>query len=157
MRIFNVFYRQNLFYSVDTPLLFAYDLPVTKPKAICSTCQGYLQHMPRLGNSKHRPKLGQMVRSGNRELALQNFIEMRDLVADPKFVLRKKIEANFHHKHPEKWLPLHSMVTFSNIPYSEALREGQKQEAIMAKVMKMEGIEHKWDSEEVEKEILKYL
>ncbi|MBA3901190.1 MAG: FAD-dependent monooxygenase [Bacteroidetes bacterium] len=92
-----------------------------------------------------------------RKLALQNFIEMRDLVADPKFVLRKKIEANFNKKHPKKWLPLYSMVTFSNIPYSEALREGQKQEAIMEKVMGMEGIEHKWDSEEVENEILKYL
>jgi kynurenine 3-monooxygenase len=92
-----------------------------------------------------------------RDLALQNFIEMRDLVADPKFVLQKKIEANFHKKYPEKWLPLYSMVTFSHIPYSEALKEGKKQEAIMQKVLQMEGIEEKWDSEEVEKEILRWL
>lgn len=47
------------------------------------------------------------------DLALQNFIEMRDLVANPEFLLRKKIEALVYEKHPSKWIPLYSMVTFS--------------------------------------------
>src|SRR5690606_29471381 len=46
------------------------------------------------------------------ELALQNFIEMRDLVADPKFLRRKKIEARLHELFPERWIPLYTMVTF---------------------------------------------
>lgn len=84
------------------------------------------------------------------ELALLNFIEMRDKVADPMFVLRKKIEAKFNQKHPTLWLPLYSMVTFSDIPYADALRLGQWQNGIMEKVMALPNIESRWDSLEVE-------
>lgn len=92
------------------------------------------------------------------DLAIMNFVEMRDKTADPKFLLQKKIEARFSEKHPEKWTPLYSMVTYSpHIRYSTALKEGQKQEAIMQKVMAMPNIDAKWDSEEVENEILKYI
>jgi kynurenine 3-monooxygenase len=84
------------------------------------------------------------------ELALNNFIEMRDKVADPKFLLQKKIEARLHEKFPDKWIPVYSQVTFSpQIRYHDALRRGNKQEAIMREVMKNPEIEKKWDSEEV--------
>lgn len=89
------------------------------------------------------------------ELALNNFIEMRDKVADPKFLLQKKIEARFTAKYPDKWLPAYSQVTFSpHIRYSQALINGSRQEAIMQQVMTLPGIEEKWDSPEVEKMIL---
>lgn len=92
------------------------------------------------------------------DLAIMNFVEMRDKTADPKFLLQKKIEGKFSSKHPDKWIPLYSMVTYSpHIRYSTALREGQKQEAIMQKIMAMPGIEKKWDSQDVEDEILKHL
>jgi len=89
------------------------------------------------------------------ELALANFIEMRDRVGNPAFLLQKKIEAWFNEKHPDKWIPLYSMVTYSpHIRYSEALRIGNKQEAIMQSVMAMDNIEHIWNSEAVENKIL---
>jgi kynurenine 3-monooxygenase len=92
------------------------------------------------------------------DLAVGNFIEMRDKTADPKFLLQKKIEARFNSKYPDKWIPLYSMVTYSpQIRYSTALKEGERQEAIMQKIMAIPGIENKWDSEEVEKEMLKRL
>jgi len=92
------------------------------------------------------------------DLAVMNFVEMRDKTGDPKFLLQKKIEANFSSKHPDKWIPLYSMVTYSpHIRYSTALKNGLKQEEIMQKVMAMPDIDKKWDSEEVEKEMLKYL
>ena len=69
------------------------------------------------------------------ELALQNFIEMRDLVADPKFLRRKKIEARLHELYPERWIPLYTMVTFSDMRYSEALAIGKRQDQIMKEVM----------------------
>ena len=70
-------------------------------------------------------------------LALDNFIEMRDLVADQEFLLRKKIEAKLHQLYPDKWVPLYSMVTFrDDIRYSEAYAMGQKQKKIMDEVMK---------------------
>ena len=91
------------------------------------------------------------------ELALRNFIEMRDKVSDPTFLLQKKIEARFTELHPGKWMPLYSMVTFSHTPYSEALRIGDKQEAIMQHVMQSNDIENQWDSKEVEMYMLEQL
>ena len=92
------------------------------------------------------------------ELAIENYVEMRDKVADPKFLLQKKIEARFSEKHPDKWTPLYAMVTYrTDLRYSEALTKGRIQDEIMKKIMAMKDIEKKWDSEEVEKEILKSL
>ena len=88
------------------------------------------------------------------DLALQNYIEMRDLVGDEMFLLRKKIEKKIFDKYPDQWMPLYSQVTFSHIRYSEALAAGKRQEKIMDEVMEMPDIRSKWDSEEVEQKIL---
>jgi kynurenine 3-monooxygenase len=81
------------------------------------------------------------------QLALDNFIEMRDLVADADFLLRKKIEAKLHQLYPAQWIPLYSMVTFhDSMPYSTAWETGQKQKKIMDEVMKRKGIESNWES-----------
>jgi kynurenine 3-monooxygenase len=86
------------------------------------------------------------------QLALDNFIEMRDLVNDPEFILRKKIEAKLHHLFPNKWIPLYSMVTFQeDIPYSVAYATGQKQKKIMDEVVKRPGIERNWESLDFDK------
>ena len=89
------------------------------------------------------------------DLALNNFVEMRDKVADPKFLLQKKIEAAFSKKHPDKWIPAYAQVTFSpQIRYSAALKNSIRQESIMQQVMATPGIENKWQDEEIEKMIL---
>lgn len=86
------------------------------------------------------------------ELALANFIEMRDRVGDPKFLLQKKIETAFSRKYPGKWIPAYSQVTFNpQIRYSEALKNSVRQEAIMQQVMAIPDIENRWESEAVEK------
>ncbi len=79
------------------------------------------------------------------ELAIMNFVEMRDLVGKPEFLLRKKIEAKLNELYPEKWIPLYTMVTFrADIPYSEALRLGKIQNEVMAKVMQENDIQNTW-------------
>lgn len=84
-------------------------------------------------------------------LAINNFIEMRDRVGDPKFLLQKKIETQFSKKYPGKWIPAYSQVTFNpQIRYSEALQNSIRQEKIMQRVMQLPDIESRWDSEEVE-------
>ena len=81
------------------------------------------------------------------KLALDNFVEMRDLVNDADFILRKKIESKLHEMFPEKWIPLYSMVTFhENIPYSVAYETGQKQKRIMEDVLKQPDIEKNWEN-----------
>jgi kynurenine 3-monooxygenase len=84
------------------------------------------------------------------DLALNNFIEMRDHVGDPKFLLRKKIEAKISDMYGEAYLPLYSMVTFTHMPYSEAIAKGRDHDAFMKRIMAIDGIESKWDSPEVE-------
>jgi kynurenine 3-monooxygenase len=91
------------------------------------------------------------------ELAERNFIEMSAKTADAKFLLQKKIEKWFSDKHPEKWLPLYSRVTFSLQPYSEALAIGDFQNKIMEEILKIENIEEKWNSEEVENKVIELL
>lgn len=79
------------------------------------------------------------------QLAMENFIEMRDSVADPKFQLRKKIEAKLHDLYPKDWIPLYTMVTFSDMGYAEAYAKGKLQEAIMDKVMADPLITENWN------------
>lgn len=88
------------------------------------------------------------------DLAVQNYIEMRDLVGDEMFLLRKKIERKIYEKYPDKWMPLYSQVTFSHIRYSEALAAGKRQGKIMDEIMQISNITDKWDSQEIEDEIL---
>ncbi|SHJ35922.1 kynurenine 3-monooxygenase [Hymenobacter daecheongensis DSM 21074] len=69
------------------------------------------------------------------ELAVYNFEEMRDRVADPRFLLQKKIESKLSAQYPGQWLSLYSQVTFSHTPYAEAWQNGQRQEQIMRRLM----------------------
>jgi len=91
------------------------------------------------------------------DLSMRNFVEMRDLVADPKFLLRKKIEGHLQAKHPDKWLPLYSQVKFSDIEYKDAWKEGLRHDRIMEEVLAMPGVEEKWEGEEVEHAALRLI
>ncbi len=65
------------------------------------------------------------------DLALENFIEMRDRVADPKFLLRKKVEHKLEECFSDRFIPKYSMVTFHRVPYSLAQRRGVIQDEIL--------------------------
>lgn len=91
------------------------------------------------------------------ELSLYNYLVMRDYVADPKFLLRKKIEAKFSKLYPEKWMPLYSQVTFSDIRYSVAYAEGQRQIVMMDEIMAIPNIEEIWDTEEIMEKMKKLI
>jgi kynurenine 3-monooxygenase len=68
------------------------------------------------------------------ELALENFIEMRDRVADPKFLFKKKVEQMLEKKYPAIFVPKYSMVTFHRLPYSVALSRGRIQDRILTEL-----------------------
>ncbi|MGC2449540.1 MAG: NAD(P)/FAD-dependent oxidoreductase [Candidatus Sulfotelmatobacter sp.] len=68
------------------------------------------------------------------DLAVENFVEMRDRVADPRFLLRKKIELALEQKYPRRFIPKYSMVTFHRVPYSMALQRGQVQDAMLSEL-----------------------
>ncbi|HEX9656302.1 MAG TPA: NAD(P)/FAD-dependent oxidoreductase [Bacteroidota bacterium] len=65
------------------------------------------------------------------DLAVENFVEMRDLVGNPDFLLKKKAELALQELFPEHFIPKYSMVTFHRIPYSVALSRGITQASIL--------------------------
>ncbi|MES2386923.1 MAG: NAD(P)/FAD-dependent oxidoreductase [Bacteroidota bacterium] len=82
------------------------------------------------------------------ELSMQNFIEMRDLVGDRTFLLRKKIEGRLNQLFPELWVPLYTQVTFSRNPYREALESGKEHDRIMEQLMALPDVEIHWQNDE---------
>jgi kynurenine 3-monooxygenase len=88
------------------------------------------------------------------ELALRNYIEMRDKTGDPRFLLRKKIEAQMAVKYPGRWLPLYSQVTFSHTPYEQALAAGKRQDDIMESILDRAGLSENWNTPELFEEII---
>lgn len=80
------------------------------------------------------------------QLALDNFVEMRDRVADHQFVLRKKIEVLLLEHFPELYTPLYTLVTFMpEVSYDEAYRRGQANEHVIAEIMALPDIATRWD------------
>lgn len=91
------------------------------------------------------------------DLALNNFIEMRDLVADPHFLHKKKIEKMIAEKYPEKYISPYQMVSFSHIPYSDALKNGAAINNVLDQLTRVEQLESKFESPEIQKMILPIL
>lgn len=69
------------------------------------------------------------------QLALNNFIEMRDKVADPVFLERKKIEKELGKRYPDKFISVYEMVSFSHIPYKTALSCIREQDELLQEIM----------------------
>jgi kynurenine 3-monooxygenase len=68
------------------------------------------------------------------DMAIENFTEMRDRVADSRFLLRKKVELALEAKYPQLFVPKYAMVTFHRIPYSVALARGAVQDRMLAEL-----------------------
>ena len=64
-------------------------------------------------------------------MALDNYIEMRDLVDDPDFLLQRELELTLQARHPTRFVPHYAMVTFMRIPYSVALARSEVQRRIL--------------------------
>ncbi len=69
------------------------------------------------------------------QLALNNFTEMSDRVADPKFLERKKIEKELGKRYPEQFISVYEMVSFSHIPYDTAIKCTQAQDRLLEQIM----------------------
>ena len=65
------------------------------------------------------------------DLAVENFVEMRDFVAQPKFQLKKKIERLLEDNYPGLFVPKYTMVTFRRLPYAVARARSIVQEGIL--------------------------
>jgi kynurenine 3-monooxygenase len=68
------------------------------------------------------------------DMAIENFIEMRDRVGDPRFLFRKKVELALEARYPEIFVPKYAMVTFHRIPYSVAMQRGAIQDRLLSEL-----------------------
>lgn len=94
------------------------------------------------------------------DLALFNFIEMRDKVADPVFLERKKIEKEIGRRFPEQFNSVYEMVSFSHIPYKYAWRCIRAQDALLESIQKEGGFFDKLNQDgylvQLEKKVNEY-
>ncbi len=65
------------------------------------------------------------------DMALENYVEMRSTVREPKFQLKKDLSFRLEERHPGRFIPRYSMVMFHTMPYAEAQRRGAIQEEIL--------------------------
>jgi len=65
------------------------------------------------------------------DLAIQNFVEMRDKTASRVFRAKKKLDHMLEAALPRKYLPLYTMVTFTRIPYAQAARRARFQDGLV--------------------------
>ena len=54
------------------------------------------------------------------EMALENYVEMRDKVDDSGFLLQRELELALQQRHPQRFVPHYTMVSFMRIPYALA-------------------------------------
>ena len=78
-------------------------------------------------------------------MALDNYIEMRDLVDDPAFLLQRGLERMLQARHPRRFVPHYAMVTFMRIPYAVALARSEVQRGILVEATRglrsLEGVD----------------
>ena len=65
------------------------------------------------------------------DMALENYIEMRDSVNDPKYIERRELELDLESKFWDRFVPRYSMVSFHQIPYSKVYDRGEIQMNLM--------------------------
>ena len=65
------------------------------------------------------------------QMALENYLEMRDRVDDPDFLLQRELEQRLQERHPGRFVPHYTMVTFMLIPYATALVRSDIQREIL--------------------------
>ena len=65
------------------------------------------------------------------DMALENFIEMRNDVIDDRYLFKKKISFILEKKYPLQFIPRYSMVSFHRIPYKEVVNRSKIQDQIL--------------------------
>ncbi len=67
-------------------------------------------------------------------MALENYLEMRDRVDDDDYLLQRTLERALAERHPERFMPRYSMVTFHRLPYATAYERGRQQRELLVEL-----------------------
>lgn len=69
-------------------------------------------------------------------MALENYIEMRDSVADPHYLAKRALGALLAERAPEHFMARYRMVTFTHLPYSYAYERGRAQDVLLDQLLR---------------------
>ncbi|MDG2524743.1 NAD(P)/FAD-dependent oxidoreductase [Stenotrophomonas sp. HITSZ_GD] len=73
------------------------------------------------------------------QMALENYLEMRDRVDDPDFLLQRELEQALQARWPTVFVPHYTMVTFLRTPYAVALARSEIQREILVEATRARG------------------
>lgn len=99
----------------------------------CVAFMECLEHTDRSWDELFEDFQGRRIDQANAiaDMALENYLIMRDAVRDPAFLIRKALEHELERRHPNRFVARYSLVMFHRIPYAEAYRRGQIQAGIL--------------------------
>ena len=108
---------------------------------LCATAQDFAQLFARFEQARR------MNTAAIAQMALENYLEMRDAVLDAEFVRRKALAMALERRFPDRFIPRYSMVMFHpEIPYAEAQRRGALQEELLYELDRPGGADAAADS-----------
>lgn len=99
----------------------------------CVALADHLQRAPTLGEAfsafeaERKPNAAAI-----QQMALENYIEMRDRVDDADYLLQRELELALQERHPGRFIPHYAMVSFMRIPYALALQRSELQRRMLA-------------------------
>lgn len=70
------------------------------------------------------------------DMALENYVTMRDSVMDEQFQLKKEVGFELERKFPTRFIPRYSMVMFHSIGYADALSRGKIQDRLLSELIR---------------------
>jgi len=91
------------------------------------------------------------------QMALENYLEMRERVDDEDFLLQRELERELAKRHPDRFVPRYAMVTFRRMPYATALQRGQVQRELLVEATQerssLDGLDWAWLDSEVRRRL----
>ncbi|HEY9400960.1 MAG TPA: NAD(P)/FAD-dependent oxidoreductase [Luteimonas sp.] len=91
------------------------------------------------------------------QMALENYLEMRERVDDADFLLQRALEQTLAERHPDRFVPRYAMVTFRRMPYALAFERGDIQRELLVQATQgresLEGIDWAWLDAEVQRRL----
>lgn len=70
------------------------------------------------------------------QMALENYVEMRDSVADPHYLAKRELGALLAARIPTHYMARYRMVTFTHVPYAYALERGRAQDRLLEQLLR---------------------
>ena len=90
-------------------------------------------------------------------MALENYLEMRDHVDNRDYLLQRALELQLADRHPGRFIPRYSMVSFMRVPYATAFESGRIQRELLVEATRghasLDAIDQAWVDAEVERRL----